>query len=132
MRAMRTFALATVLIATAARAHFLLLSPPPMYQQGPFGDPQKAAPCGADGTEVPSGATVQTYAPGNEVPLIVRRTPSPPGHYRAAQGGPGPDSRPPEPDTDAGGGCDCGTGVIQDPPVYPVLADDLLEHDAMF
>ena len=39
---------AAALVASPARAHFILQAPASWAEQGPLGDPQKSGPCGQD------------------------------------------------------------------------------------
>src|SRR5581483_8365841 len=129
---MRALFVAAVLTAAAAQAHFKLITPEPMYQQGALGDPQKADPCGADGTEVASGAPVPTFHPGDMVTITIDETVMHPGWYRVALGMTGPTSLPSVPPVDAGPGDPCGTADIESPPVFPVIADNELHHSTTF
>lgn len=112
-----------------ARAHFVLQSPPAVYDQGPLGDPQKAPPCGADGNELATGM-VTAYQAGDTITVTINETIFHPGHYRIALVSDLADI-PAEPPVTAGAQA-CGTTLIQDPPVFPVLADGVFLHDAPF
>ncbi len=111
---MKQTLLAALAFASVAHAHFQLLEPTPMYQQGPLGDPQKAPPCGADGTQVASDAGVPTYAPGDMVTIKIDEKVFHPGHYRVSLGETGPSSLPLAPIVDAGA-TPCGSAVIREP-----------------
>ncbi len=101
-----------------------------MYEQAPNGNPQKMPPCGDDGSAVATG-TVTTYQAGDTITLEIDETIFHPGHYRVALSTTGPDGLPePPPVTPADTAC--GSTTIMDPPVYPVLADGIFEHDAEF
>ena len=76
---------AAALVASPARAHFILQAPASWAEQGPLGDPQKSGPCGQDdpgATAVPTGM-VTSYAPGDTVTVTIGETVTHPGHYRA-------------------------------------------------
>ncbi|MBK7826572.1 SCE4755 family polysaccharide monooxygenase-like protein [Nannocystis sp.] len=122
-------ALTAGLAPALAQAHFVLQSPPAVYDQGPLGDPQKAPPCGADGNEVATGM-VTAYQAGDTITVTINETIFHPGHYRIALVSDLADI-PAEPPVTAGAQA-CGTTLIQDPPVFPVLADGVFLHDAPF
>ena len=116
--------------STAARAHFILQSPAAVSEQGPLGDPQKAPPCGDDGSAVATGM-VTSYKAGDVVTITIDETIFHPGHYRIALAinyiSELPDDPPVTPNN-----TDCGTAPIQDPPVFPVLADGVFLHTEPF
>ena len=113
-----------------AQAHFVLTSPPAAYDQNALGDPQKAPPCGDDGTATPTGI-VTAYQAGETITISIDETIYHPGHYRVALAVNDP-SELPEPPPVTAGDTDCGSTTIMSPPVYPVLADGELVHDAPF
>jgi len=122
-----------LLVPAVARAHFVLQAPASWAEQGPLGDPQKSGPCGqADPgtTAVPTGM-VTSYAPGDTVTVTIGETVTHPGHYRAVLSTTGQDGLPADPAVTPGS-TPCGTAEIQNPPVYPVLADGMLVHTAGF
>lgn len=113
-----------------ARAHFILTSPPAVSEQNFLGDPQKAPPCGDNGDAVVTGI-VTDYQAGDVVTITIDETIFHPGHYRIALAVNDISELPAEPlvtpnDTD------CGTVPIQNPPVFPVLADGVFPHDQPF
>ena len=55
--------------AAPARAHFVLQSPAAAHEQGPLGDPQKAPPCGDNGSAVATGA-LTAYQAGDVVTAL--------------------------------------------------------------
>ena len=124
-------ALASLLLPATAQAHFVLSSPPAMTEQNALGDPQKMPPCGDDGTATPTGA-VTTFQAGETITIEIDETIYHPGHYRVALAinDPSelPDPAPVTPDADS----PCGTAPIDPAPVFPVLADGELLHDAPF
>jgi hypothetical protein len=124
---------AAALVASPARAHFILQAPASWAEQGPLGDPQKSGPCGQDdpgATAVPTGM-VTAYAPGDTVTVTIGETVTHPGHYRAVLSTTGQAGLPADPQVNAGS-TPCGSAEIQNPPVYPVLADGMLVHTAGF
>jgi hypothetical protein len=126
-------------LATAADAHFVLISPAASLVQNRIGDPQKTAPCGgvsanpgrgtAANPGVPSGAVTNVKG-GTSIPLLVQESIFHPGHYRVAL------ARtmaqlPPDPavttaQTDRGVRSQSAT--IQSPPIAPVLLDGIFAH----
>src|SRR3954471_20384696 len=71
---------AAVLVASPARAHFILQAPESWAMQGSLGDPQKSAPCGqADpgATAAPTGM-VTAYAAGDTVTVTINGEGTPP------------------------------------------------------
>lgn len=112
----------------SAEAHFVLKSPDSWNSQDALGSPQKLGPCGDDGG-TPTGK-VTAYRAGDTVTITIDETIFHPGHYRVALAK-SRDQLPPEPPVTAGSTA-CGSTVIQDPPVFPVLADGALLHDKAF
>jgi len=130
------FALATtgVLISAPAWAHFVLQSPPSWAAQDDYGSPQKSAPCGqADPNQAasPTG-TVMPYAPGDTVTITINETIPHPGHYRVVLSPTGQAGLPADPPVTPMGTDPCGSTIIQNPPVFPVLADGMLVHTSAF
>ncbi|MDB4976024.1 MAG: hypothetical protein JWN48_4365 [Myxococcaceae bacterium] len=111
--------------APLVHAHFILVAPQAVYTQDGFGSPQKAPPCGEEGTPKVSDK-VTTYKPGDTVTITINETIPHPGHYRVALAQ-SPAELPPEPKVTPGA-LACGTAPIMDPPVFPVLADGALVH----
>lgn len=114
---------AALTVAPDARAHFVLEEPPAATVQDGLGNPQKQPPCGG-GTAT---GIVSAYAVGSTITITIDETITHPGHYRVALGMNGPGDLPDEPPVTAGD-TPCGSTVIQDPPVFPVLADGQLLH----
>lgn len=121
---------ALCLTPAVSEAHFVLQSPASMYEQAPNGDPQKAPPCGDNGGAVLTGDST-TFQAGDTVTITIDEAIYHPGHYRIALSETGPDGLP-EPAPVTPGDTPCGSAPIMDPPVYPVLADGVFEHDAPF
>ena len=122
--------LALLCVSRVAFAHFILQAPAAEFDQGILGDPQKAPPCGADGTEVSTGK-VPTFEAGQTVTITINETIYHPGHYRVALGLTGPQDLPAEPTVTAAA-TPCGSVPIDMAPAFPVLADGQLIHTAAF
>jgi MYXO-CTERM domain-containing protein len=121
---------ASLLWPAVAKAHFVLSSPASWANQDTSGGPQKSAPCGQADPGTPAVVTgaVTTFHPGDTVTITLTETVFHPGHYRVALA----DTQaqlPADPPVTAGGSA-CGSTVIQNPPVFPVLADGMLVHTA--
>jgi hypothetical protein len=104
----RSARIAALLIVAAgipapARAHFFLVAPDSWMSQGPFGDPQKLGPCGDEGGGTATGK-VTSFRPGETIEVTI-------------------DERIHHP---------CGSTEIQDPPIFPILADNVLPHSEPF
>jgi hypothetical protein len=109
------------LLATAAEAHFFLMSPTSATTQNTTGDPQKTGPCGGAGTASNMVTAVQT---GGMLAVTIKETIDHPGHYRVsiAQNEAG---LPAEPTVT---GANCGAAAINANPTLPVLADGLFTN----
>lgn len=114
-------------VATRADAHFYLDTPAADNAQDATGNPQKASPCG--GGDSPSGE-ITAYQSGQTITITIDETIFHPGHYRVAVAD-DPSQLPDEPPVTVGSTA-CGSVPIQDPPVFPVLADGMLVHDEPF
>jgi hypothetical protein len=99
--------------------------------QGPFGDPQKLGPCGDEGGGTATGR-VTAFRPGQTIEVTIDEKIYHPGHYRVALAVEDRSELPPPPVVTAVGSDPCGSAEIQDPPVFPVLADNLLPHTQPF
>ena len=75
---------------------------------------------------------VTAFATGATVTVTIRETVSHPGHYRVALSTTGMGGLPADPPVTAVGSDACGSTVIQNPPVFPVLADGMLPHTSAF
>ena len=118
----------------SARAHFILQAPTSWADQDGTGSPQKSAPCGqADPgvTANPTG-TVTAFAPGDSVTVTINEVVTHPGHYRVALSTTGQSGLPADPTVTAVGTDQCGMAATQNPPVFPVLADGMLDHTSAF
>jgi hypothetical protein len=139
MKQILLVAIACTVFGTAARAHFVLVSPAASLVQNRLGDPQKVAPCGGvsanpgRGTPanpgVPSGAITEIKG-GTMFHLLVQETVFHPGHYRVALARTAAElPRDPAVTTkDTERGPWSVSAEIQNPPVAPVLADGLFAH----
>lgn len=111
-------------------AHFKLVEPAGWIVESERGDPQKAAPCGADPKAQMSGI-VNKAVGGSTIHLKVIETIYHPGHYRVALAVNSREELPPDPQTferTTEKGPRSVWGVIQSPPQLPVLADGLFPH----
>lgn len=137
-RSMARRLLACGLVATAAfvcapapaNAHFILKSPEASLAQDNLGSPQKAPPCGDDGSGKASGK-ITAYQSGQTITVTIDETIYHPGHYRISLGVNGPGDIPAEPVVTPGA-TPCGSAPIEAKPVFPVLADGVWEHTAKF
>ena len=123
-----------LLLQGSARAHFVLQAPANWADQDGTGSPQKSAPCGqADPgvTANPTG-TVTAFAPGDSVTVTINEVVTHPGHYRVALSTTGQSGLPADPTVTAVGTDQCGMAATQNPPVFPVLADGMLDHTSAF
>ena len=124
--------LAGSVLPRVATAHFVLQSPASWREQGQFGDPQKVGPCGDDEDPAAPTGIVTTYAPGETITITFDERIYHPGHYRVALAVTDRSELPPPPAVLEDQDSDCGSTEIQNPPVFPVLADGMLVHAAEF
>lgn len=113
-----------------AYAHDVLLFPPPWVMEDGLGDPQKVAPCGVDSTvSATMSNIVTTFAPGETITLRWQETIAHDGWFRIALSYDNrADLKDPPYSADAfGNSTDAG---IENPPVAPVLVDNLFPHTA--
>jgi cytochrome c553 len=119
-------------VSRATSAHFLLVSPESWAEQDGIGNPQKTGACGEQDPGVAAVATgaVTAFRPGQVITVTVDETVFHPGHYRASLSATGRAGLPPMPETEWPGTC---SGLeIQNPPIFPVLADGMLVHTEPF
>lgn len=116
---------------TPASAHFILKTPAATMAQDGLGSPQKMAPCGDDGSGVPSGM-VTAFQTGQTITITIDETIYHPGHYRISIGKGGPGDIPVEPIVTPGANTPCGSVPIDKNPKFPVLADGVFEHTKPF
>jgi MYXO-CTERM domain-containing protein len=117
-------------VAAPAGAHFTLDAPASMMSQDVFGGPQKLGPCGDEGGGTATGA-VTAFARGQTIQVTIDEKIFHPGHYRIALAVNDPSELPAEPKVTPAD-TPCGSVEVQDPPVYPVLADGVFEHTDPF
>ncbi|HXU82984.1 MAG TPA: SCE4755 family polysaccharide monooxygenase-like protein [Polyangia bacterium] len=113
-------------IPSVASAHIRLDMPPSFQVQNSAGDPQKSGPCGGPGTK---SNVVTNFHAGDTVHFEWTETLAHGGHYRFAIGLKGEADVPPDPKVVAQGGTSI-SAPIQNPPVFPVLADGIYPHAA--
>ena len=116
---------------TPARAHFVLMTPDSWMSQGSYGDPQKVGPCGDEGGGTPTDK-VTAFRPGQTIEVTVDERIFHPGHYRVALAVNDRSELPPPPAVTAVDSDPCGRAEIQESPVFPILADNLLPHTQPF
>ena len=93
MRLRDTFVL-VLLCSRAAFAHFILDAPSNNFTQGILGDPQKAPPCGDEGSSTATDK-VTTFVAGQTITITVNETIYHPGHTAWRWGSPVPRISPP-------------------------------------
>jgi uncharacterized protein (TIGR03382 family) len=125
------FLSAGVLAPRLSQAHFILQDPAAVQSQDVLGSPQKLAPCGGESPAAPSGI-VTPYHPGDTINISIDETIFHPGHYRIALAVNDRSELPAEPTVTPGVSTPCGSAPIEDPPVFPVLADGVLTHTEPF
>jgi len=117
-------------LTPAVHAHFKLLEPASWIVENERGDPQKAAPCGADPKAEMSKAVGKATG-ASMLHLKLLETIYHPGHYRVALSVNSRDELPPDPMTferTTEKGPRSVWAVIQSPPQIPVIADGLFQH----
>jgi hypothetical protein len=119
-------------LAPRSEAHFILQAPASWMPQDSEGVPEKLGPCGDedDDAMAPTGI-VTAYKVGDTITITVNEVIFHPGHYRISLGNPSRSDLPAEPPVTAGA-TPCGTVPIEDPPVFPVLADNVFAHTTPF
>ncbi len=122
---------AAVCVPAPANAHFILKEPAASLAQDNLGSPQKAPPCGDDGSGVASGK-VTAYQSGQTITITIDEKIYHPGHYRISLGVKGPGDIPVEPVVTPDNKSPCGSAPIDANPVFPVLADGVFKHQAPF
>jgi len=114
-----------------AHAHFILVAPDSWMSQDSFGNPQKLGPCGDEGGGTPSGR-VTPFHPGETISVTINEVITHPGHYRVALAVNDRSELPADPLVTPVTGDPCGSAAIQSPPVFPILADNVLPHVQAF
>jgi hypothetical protein len=112
-------------------AHFILLTPDSWMSQDAYGLPEKMGPCGNEAGGTPTGK-LTAFHPGDTVTVTINEVIMHPGHYRVALAVNGQSELPADPKVTPKGGDPCGSVVVQKPPIFPVLADDMLPHTQAF
>jgi hypothetical protein len=130
-----------------ADAHFVLGAPPSYDTIDPIsGLPEKLGPCGNEDPQMLT-SVVTAFQEGQSITITIDEVVFHPGHYRVALAmvsdhmqASFPDDPIPTPGLTSSGtmicaGGDtsaCGSVPIENPPVFPVIADNLFEHCANF
>jgi hypothetical protein len=122
---------AGVLAPVFAYAHFILVTPDSWMSQDIFGFPEKLGPCGDEGGGTPT-SKVTAFHPGQTISVTISEVIMHPGHYRVALAVNDRSELPAEPTVTPVGDDPCGSAAVQDPPTFPVLADNVLPHTQAF
>ena len=112
-------------------AHFILVTPDAWMSQDAFGLPEKLGPCGNEGGGTPTGK-VTAFQPGETIMVTINEVVPHPGHYRVALSLNDRSELPPEPVVTPTADDPCGSVGIQSPPIFPILADNMLPHTQAF
>jgi len=103
--------------------------------QDALGVPEKLGPCGDEDDNNDAAATptgiVTAYQEGDTITVTINEVIFHPGHYRIALSTTDRSQLPAEPLVEAGV-TPCGSVPIEDPPVFPVLADNVFPHTTAF
>lgn len=121
-------------MARTADAHFVLVQPANWLTQQDDGTPIKLGPCGDEDDEagaVQTG-TVTAFQEGSNITVTINEVIFHPGFYRISLATNDRSMLPPEPKVDASADDPCDKTTFEDPPVFPVLADDVFEHTTAF
>jgi hypothetical protein len=131
VRLLLAFAVAAAAAAPAlVHGHFTLLEPGSWQVENERGDPQKAAPCGAD-PKSSATSTITKVVGGSKIHLKVLETIYHPGHYRVALAVNSREELPTDPATVermTEKGPQSVWAAMQSPPQIPVVADGLFQH----
>ncbi len=122
---------AALLAHGSAEAHFILTLPASSTGQDGLGDPQKAPPCGDDGSAMLTNIVTPLQA-GDTFTVTINETIFHPGHYRISIAPDDPSQLPAEPVVTPDDISPCGSAPIQSPAVFPVLADGVFLHTQPF
>ena len=122
---------AGVFASAVAHAHFILVTPDSWMSQDSLGLPEKLGPCGDEGGGTPTG-NVTAFHPGDTISVTINEVIMHPGHYRVALAVNDRSELPPEPKVTPKAGDPCGSAIIQNPPKFPILADNVLPHTLAF
>jgi hypothetical protein len=123
--------MAVLLAPATAGAHFILEAPASWAEQDNLGSPQKTAPCGQADPQaaVPTNAVTDVHA-GDTITVTIDEAVYHPGHYRVVLSTTGQAGLGPDPETTLPG--TCMDLAVEDPPVFPVIADGVLPHTHAF
>jgi len=113
-----------------AQAHFVLQAPPNWWSQDSVGSPQKLGPCGDEGGGSATNV-VTSVQPGQMITVTIDEMVFHPGHYRIALSVNNRSELPPEPPVTMGSTA-CGSVPVQNPAMFPVLADGVFTHTSPF
>src|SRR6185312_8977127 len=139
VRATATIVMASVsflVVARPARAHIKMSAPLDWLTTNSEGDPQKVSPCGVDPSTQPGSTTytlsnkVTTVHPGDQLMVAWTETVPHDGHFRIALALQSRDELKDPTVTSMNSDGTPAAVTIVDPPVYPVLADNLFPHKA--
>ena len=115
---------------TIATAHFILMTPDSWMSQDALGLPEKLGPCGNEGGGTPTDK-ITTFQAGQTITVTIDEVIAHPGHYRVALAN-DQSEIPPEPVVTPSALDPCASVAIQNPPIFPILADNLLVHTQPF
>lgn len=116
--------------ASTSEAHFVLVAPESWRTQNALGLPEKLGPCGDESGGTDTGI-VTAFQTGQTITVTIDEKIFHPGHYRIALAVNDRSELPPEPPVTAGS-TPCGSVPIENPPVFPVLADGVFQHTSPF
>ena len=122
---------ALVFAPVRAHAHFILVMPDAWMSQDSLGLPEKLGPCGDEGGGTPTGK-VTVFQAGQTIAVTINEVITHPGHYRVALAVNDRSELPPEPTVTPSRLDPCASAAIQDPPTFPILADNVLPHTQAF
>ncbi len=139
MKILQTMLLGSAALAVLTppvNAHFRLLEPASWIEEDRLGDPQKAAPCGGVAANPGKPTTTVTRVQGGDkLHIKIQETVYHPGFYRIALAINSRAELPPDPQPkieNLPAGPRSVSGMIQYPPLPPVIADGLFQHITRF
>ena len=122
---------AAVFAPAVVHAHFVLVTPDSWMSQDSLGLPEKVGPCGDEGGGTATGK-VTAFHPGQTISVTINEVITHPGHYRVALAVNNRSELPAEPMVTPTASDPCASAAIQDPPPFPILADNVLPHTQAF
>jgi len=131
LRAAFLVGMAAVFPPALAHGHFILVAPDSWMSQDSVGLPEKLGPCGNEGGGTPTGK-VTAFHPGQTIAVTIDEVITHPGHYRVALSVSDRRQLPAAPTVTPDAGDPCGRAAIEDPPTFPILADNVLPHTDPF